>query len=60
MKAVRLQQIPPALKMSEGVQLDDRLERQHAGRIAESPVIATAGSINHNHTHFHDVTFYMF
>ena len=44
--------------MSEGVQLDDRLERQHAERIAESPVITTAGSTNHNHTHFYDVTFY--
>ena len=32
--------------MSEGIQLDGRLE-QHAGRIAEeSPVITTAGSIN--------------
>ena len=41
--------------MSEGVQLDDRLERQHAERIAESQVITTAGSINLTHT-FYDVT----
>ena len=42
-------QILSSLKMSDGVQLDGRVE-QHAERIAESPVeftvITTAGSIN--------------